>query len=120
MRRLVYLAAAERDLVSILDYITRESGNPAVGRAFTDRLQGHCAKLASLPGTLGRARPDLHPDIRSSACRGYVVFFRYRDDDVLEVVNILEGTATSRASSPDACPTDPRPPSLAGIRIGGA
>ena len=91
MRRLVYLTAAERDLALILDYITRESGSLTVGRAFTDQLQRHCAKLASLPGTLGRARPELHPDIRSSAHKGYVVFFRYRDADVLEVVNILEG-----------------------------
>ena len=90
MRRLVYLAAAERDLVSILEYITRESGSLAVGRGFTDQLQAHCAKLASLPGTLGRARPELRPDIRSTVHKGYVVFFRYRED-VLEVVNILEG-----------------------------
>ena len=90
MRRLVYLAAAERDLVSILEYITRESGSVAIGRAFTDQLQAHCAKLASLPGTLGRARPELRPDIRSSTYKNYVVFFRYRED-ALEVVNILEG-----------------------------
>lgn len=57
MRRLVYLSAAQRDLVSILNYITRESGSLSIGRGFTDRLQTHCAKLASLPGTLGRARP---------------------------------------------------------------
>ena len=53
-------------------------------------MQAHCAKLASLPGILGRARPELHPDIRSSAYKGYVVFFRYRED-ALEVVNILQG-----------------------------
>ena len=90
MRRLVYLAAAQRDLVSILEYITRESGSVAIGAAFSDRLQAQCARLAALPGTLGRARPELRPDIRSSAFGNYVIFFRYRDD-TLEVVNILEG-----------------------------
>ena len=90
MRRLVYLAAAERDLLSILEYITRESGSVAIGVAFTDRLQAQCAKLASLTGTLGRARPELRPEIRSSAFGNYVIFFRY-GDDTLEVVNILEG-----------------------------
>jgi plasmid stabilization system protein ParE len=90
VRRLVYLAAAERDLVSILEYITRESGSAAIGRGFTDQVQAHCAKLASLPGTLGRARPELRHDIRSSNYKNYVVFFRYRGD-ILEVVNILEG-----------------------------
>jgi plasmid stabilization system protein ParE len=90
VRRLVYLAAAQRDLVSIFEYITRESGSLAVGRGFIGELRRHCARLASLPGSIGRARPELRPDIRSSAFKGYVVFFRYRDD-VLEVVNILEG-----------------------------
>lgn len=90
MRRLIYLAAAQRDLASILEYVTRQSGSLALGRGFTDRLQGHCARLASLPGLLGRARPELRPDIRSSVCKGWVIFFRYRDD-TLEVVNILEG-----------------------------
>jgi plasmid stabilization system protein ParE len=90
VRRLVYLASARRDLASILDYITRQSGSLAVGRGFTDQLRGHCAKLARLPGTLGRARPELRPDIRSTVHRGYVIFFRYRDD-TLEIVSILEG-----------------------------
>lgn len=90
MRRLVYLAAAQRDLSSILRYVARESGSAAVGTAFTDRLQGKCARLAALPGVLGRHRPELRHDLRSAAFGNYVIFFRYRDD-VLEVVDILEG-----------------------------
>jgi toxin ParE1/3/4 len=39
---------------------------------------------------LGRARPELRPDIRSFAFKGHVIFFRYAPG-VLEVVNILEG-----------------------------
>jgi len=46
--------------------------------------------LASLPGTLGQARPELRPDIRSTPFSGYVIFFRYEGDD-FEVVNVLEG-----------------------------
>lgn len=90
MRRLVYLAAARRDLVSILDHLTRASGSLAVGRGFVGQLRQHCTRLASLPGSIGRARPELRPDIRSSAFKGYVVFFRYQDDR-LEVVSIIEG-----------------------------
>jgi plasmid stabilization system protein ParE len=67
VRHLVYLASARRDLASILVDITRESASLAVGRGFTVQLRGHCAKLARLPGTLGRARPELRPDIRSIA-----------------------------------------------------
>jgi plasmid stabilization system protein ParE len=47
-------------------------------------------ELAALPGTLGRARPELRPDIRSFAFGSYVIFFRYGGDR-FEVVNIIEG-----------------------------
>ena len=90
MRELVYTHAAKQDLLGILDYITAESGNVAVGLRFTMQLRQQCSKLATLPGTLGRARPELRPDIRSFAFKGYVIFFRYAAG-VLEVVNILEG-----------------------------
>ncbi len=90
MRRLVLLDVAVDDLGSILDYIARESGSPQIARRFVDRIVRQCSRLASLPGVLGRARPELRPDIRSFAFRGYVIFFRYRDDR-LEVVSVLEG-----------------------------
>lgn len=90
MRQLVYLASAQHDLTDILQYITRESGSLAVGRAFVNGIRQQCAKLASLPGTLGRARPELRPDIRSTPFKGYVIFFRYEGGD-FEVVNVFEG-----------------------------
>lgn len=105
MPRLVYLAAAQRDLLAVLDYITRGSGNLAVGRAFVDRLQAHCEKLASLPGTMGRARPELLPDIRSSAYGSYVIFFRYRDN-MLEIVKVLEGHRDIEAVFGNEPPSD--------------
>jgi plasmid stabilization system protein ParE len=61
-----------------------------VGRRFVGELRQKCRTLADLPGTLGRARPELRPDIRSSAFKGYVIFFRYVDER-FEVVNIIEG-----------------------------
>jgi toxin ParE1/3/4 len=84
------LPSAKADLVNILEYIARESGNLIVGRRFVDALRQHCRKLPALPGTLGRARPELRPDIRSVAFKSYVIFFRYVDD-TFEVVNIIEG-----------------------------
>lgn len=90
MRRLVYLASARRDLSDILKYITRESGSVATARRFVQRIQQQCAKLAALPGTLGRPRPELHADIRSFPFRGYVIFFRYVDE-TSQVVDVLEG-----------------------------
>ena len=90
MRRLVYLAAARRDLSDILEYIARQSRSVAVGRDFVDVLRMQCRKFAALPGTLGRPRPELRADIRSFAFKGYVSFFRYQED-TFEVVNVLEG-----------------------------
>jgi toxin ParE1/3/4 len=90
VRRLVYLASARRDFADILEYITRESGSLAIGRGFVDLLRMQCRKLASLPGTLGRPRPELRPDIRSFPFKGYVIFFRY-EGDLFEAVNVLEG-----------------------------
>lgn len=50
-----------------------------------------CRQLASLPATLGTARPELRADIRSTSSQGYVIFFRYRAD-FLEVVDILHAS----------------------------
>jgi plasmid stabilization system protein ParE len=90
LRRLVYLSSARPDFRDILRYLTEEGGDRTVARTFVDRLQQQCRRLASLPGTLGRARPELRPDIRSFPHRGYIIFFRY-EADTLEVVNVLEG-----------------------------
>jgi len=90
VRRLVYLSSARQDFRDILRYITVESGNRAIGRAFVDKLQDQCRRLATLPGSLGRPRPETRPDIRSFPFRGYVIFFRY-DEERLEIVDVLEG-----------------------------
>ncbi len=90
MRRATFLASVRVDLVSIQTYIARESGSRSVARSVTARLRQRCHDLAALPGEIGRARPELGPDVRSSAFKCYVVFFRYRDGR-FEVVNILEG-----------------------------
>ncbi len=90
MRRLVYFAAAKRDLVAILAHIARASGSVAVGQSFVGELRSRCRDLAAKPGVLGRARPELGLDIRSIAHNSYVIFFRYRGE-LFEVVNILEG-----------------------------
>jgi plasmid stabilization system protein ParE len=87
MPRLVILASAAEDLVEIQEYIGRDNPVRAIG--FTEELVQQCEKLAGLSFTQGRARPELLPDLRSSAYRGYVILFRYTAD-AFEVVNILE------------------------------
>lgn len=90
MRDLVYLDAALDDLDDILRYIVREGGRLEVGLRFTEQLRAQCTKLAGLPGTLGRAQPELRPDLRSFPFKGYVILFRYAGT-TLEVVSIIEG-----------------------------
>jgi plasmid stabilization system protein ParE len=90
VRQLVYLAAVRRDLADIQRYIACRSGSLVTARRFVDLLRQQCRKLASLPGTLGRARPELRHDIRSFAFQKDVIFFRDQDD-TLKMVNILEG-----------------------------
>ena len=41
--------------------------------------------------TLVTHGPELRHDLRSAPFNGYVIFFRYLDDDVLEIVHIIEG-----------------------------
>ncbi len=89
MRRLSYTTAAVRNLTDISEYIASHS-NRATAEAFVGALLDQCERLAVLPGTLGRARPELRPEIRSFALKGYVIFFHYRGE-MLEVVNVLEG-----------------------------
>ncbi|HEX8663924.1 MAG TPA: type II toxin-antitoxin system RelE/ParE family toxin [Beijerinckiaceae bacterium] len=90
MPRLRWLASARADLDNIYWYIARQSGSRLVAARFYDQLLRQGRKLASLPGTMGRARPELGEGIRSRAYRGYVVFFRYSGPH-LEVVRVIEG-----------------------------
>jgi toxin ParE1/3/4 len=88
--RLLYSIKAKRDVLDIMTFIARESGSQKTARAFIDVLRRKCSDLAALPGQMGRPRSELGSDIRSFAFRGYVIFFRYRDD-VFEVIRIYEG-----------------------------
>lgn len=90
MPRLRYLPAARRDLKNTIQYVTEASGSPAIARRFSRSIQRRCEQLAALPGTMGRLRPELLPDLRSTVHGSYVIFFRYADD-AFEVVRIMEG-----------------------------
>lgn len=89
-RRLRFSASAQADLNAIAQHIAEQSGDRGTGTTFTRKVRAHCGKLASLPGNLGTARPELRADIRSTPFRGYVIFFRY-DGGTLEVINVLDG-----------------------------
>lgn len=90
MARLDYLDTAKRDLANILEYIARESGSIVIAQKFVAELRQKCRHLADLPGTMGRPRPELGLGFRSSAFRGYVIYFRYIND-TMEIIDIFEG-----------------------------
>src|SRR5438105_3440241 len=90
MYRLRYLDQATDDLLQIQRYIARESGSKKVASQFIKRLRQQCQNLAELPGTMGRARPEVRKDMRSIPYGNYVIFFRY-NGDFLEILSISEG-----------------------------
>lgn len=88
--RLRWLPSARDDLLDILTHVARESGDVELAERFVRKIRMRCQGLSALPATMGRPRPELRPDIRSVAFRGYVIFFRY-EGGALEVVNIING-----------------------------
>jgi toxin ParE1/3/4 len=91
VRRLRILDGARRDIADIFAYVHQRSGSASVAERFAKQINDQCRQLAHLPGTLGRARPELRSDLRSAPFKGYLIFFRYLDDNILEVVRIIEG-----------------------------
>lgn len=90
-RELHFSGQARANLKEISDFISDASGSEDVAESFLSRLVERCRHMASLPGTLGTARPELYSDIRSTPHKGYVIFFRYRDDG-MEIVAVLHGS----------------------------
>jgi plasmid stabilization system protein ParE len=64
------------------------AGSTDTSLRFVQRLRAQCAKLAVLPGTLGRPRDEVRPGIRSFAYRGYIILFRY-EADCVRIVSIV-------------------------------
>jgi toxin ParE1/3/4 len=89
--KLRFSAVAKDDLNAIARCIAETSGSRQVAERFARELRKKCHALADAPIHMGRPRPELRPDLRSHAHGNYLIFFRYLDGDVLEIVNVLEG-----------------------------
>lgn len=59
MRELRFTKGARSDIGGIARYIARESGDRTTAERFTGLLRRQCERLAALPGTIGRPRPEL-------------------------------------------------------------
>lgn len=83
-------------LAEIATYIERESGSRATADAFIEKITDYCEHIASLPGLMGRPRPELRPDYRSITLGSYVIFLRYADEEGplshLYVGNVVHGS----------------------------
>jgi len=93
--RLVYLAAARRDIADIAAYIAQASANRTIADTFIEKLTAYCERIAAMPGLLGRARPEFGRDYRSLTFGNYVIFLRYADEDGprshLHIVHVVHG-----------------------------
>ena len=91
MLRLTYLDDAKEQITAIADHIARESGSGVIARNFVSRIRERCERLAALGGTMGTERPDIRPGLRSTPSDGYLIFFRYRPEELV-VVAIVHGS----------------------------
>lgn len=84
---------AESDLESILDDLDQK--NPAVAERYATEFELKGRALAQFP-ELGRARPEIAPNLRSTLVSPYVVFYRIAGDEV-QIVRILHGRQDLRS-----------------------
>jgi toxin ParE1/3/4 len=76
---------AEHDLEGIGDYIAEDS--PSNAERFIERLTQRFVSLGRNP-RIGRARPELRPDLRSFPYGAYLILYRPIDEGV-EIVRVL-------------------------------
>jgi toxin ParE1/3/4 len=87
MSRYRLTGQAQADLDGIWLYIADH--NISAADRFLDTLHERFVLLAGQP-LLGRARPELAPNLRSLSVGNYVIFYRPIDDGI-EVARVLHG-----------------------------
>ena len=80
MKRLSYSDFATDDLKVILDYSARDK--PTAARSFVDAIIDTCHSIAANP-EIGMRREDLAPVLRLFTHRGYGIYYRNLDAEVL-------------------------------------
>jgi toxin ParE1/3/4 len=70
--------------------LTIAEDNPSAADRFLDAITKTIGRLAKHP-MIGRARPELAPDLRSFPHRQYVIFYRRSIPQGVEVVRVLHG-----------------------------
>jgi toxin ParE1/3/4 len=81
---------ADSDLDDIWYYVASSSRSLEIADRLIDSITDRFLLLASHPN-LGRARPDLHRDLRSFPVGEYVIIYRIADDGVL-ILRVIRGS----------------------------
>ena len=90
MPRVIVTPRADRDIVAILDYLTRTAG-PRVAAKYADAIDEAIARLEDMPGTAA-PRPTLGPNIRITVVRPYLIIHEHRrGDEALHVLRVVHG-----------------------------
>jgi toxin ParE1/3/4 len=86
--RVTKTVRAEQDLEDLWFYIAMD--NPLAADGVLDAIATQCGLLATQP-QLGRARPELAPELRSFPVGRYVLFYLPRSNGI-ELVRVLHGS----------------------------
>ncbi len=85
MHRITKTVKAEQDLDEIWLYIAKD--NIAAADKFLDEIGDGVQRLARVP-LMGRARPELAPELRSFPVARYVIFYK-PSPAAIEIVRVL-------------------------------
>ncbi len=88
MTRLIISPEASAVLQEIGDFIARDNLEAAI--SFVILLNERCNTLITFPG-VGRKRDEIKPGYRSISEGEYVIFYRLKTDDAVEVMRIVHG-----------------------------
>ena len=84
---------AESDLEEILEYLHRN--NPAVAERYATAFYDKREALAQFP-VIGRSRPEIAPNLRSTLVKPYVIFYRF-EGGVVQILRIVHGKRDLRS-----------------------
>ena len=87
MKKPLYTTAAQKDLIGILQYISRDK--PDAAASWIERIEDKCLLIASQP-EMGELCPRLGGDVRCNFVGRYVIFYRNHNGTV-EILRVIPG-----------------------------
>ena len=87
--KVVLTAAARLDIAEIGDWIAQDSPRRAV--SFIDEIDRACDGLADMPRRFQLAPGHEDTGIRRRPYGNYLIFYRIKDEETVEVLHVLHG-----------------------------